>query len=633
LHQRLWSLQNSVFADEDVSADSSAGGGSDAESDGQELAPSIADLEPSMPAEPAEKKEETPLPPSAGGAEDDSPTLAREAPVEGARTGEPADDRAKVATIAKRAEPMSVASKPASTPSPSLGPNVLISRHSPIVSVETVGPPSLTVAKESAYAVVVRNAGKVAAEQLGVIIRLPRWAEVTATDASKGSVGPLEADPEILTLQWQIGRLEAESDEKLALRIVPRESRPIDLAVEWDYTPSATQAKIEVHEPKLEMQLHGPREVLFGQPEVYRLELRNTGTAAAENLEISMLPMGSGNSMPVRHKLGTVAAGEERVIEVEMTGRETGTLEVTVDVRGDAGVQAHLDEAIVVVRPELEMDVTGPTMRYVGTEVTWQVRLANPGTASAKNVEVVATLPDGAKLVSSSHNGQLDADTGKLTWVVETLGVGAESRFTVTCNLNEAGENRLAVVSGAEGDVTAAADTTTLVQALADLVLEVTDPAGPISVGTEVAYELEVQNRGTKEAEDVRIYGYFSEGIEPTSADGPRPQLGSGQVIFDAIPMLAAGDKVTLVIRARAEAPGSHVFRAEVQCPTLGAPLVEQETTHFYGDLQASQPVPGMYPGASTNMEPPKPLRTAERPGRPAAAPVVRPETVPGPRP
>jgi hypothetical protein len=144
---------------------------------------------------------------------------------------------------------------------------------------------------------------------------------------------------------------------------------------------------------------------------------------------------------------------------------------------------------------------------------------------------------------------------------------------------------------------------------------------------------VEVENRGTKEAEDVRIYGYFSDGIEPTSAEGPRHQLGSGQVIFDAIPMIEAGDKITLVIKARAQAPGSHVFRAEVQCPSLGAPLVEQETTHFYGDVQASQPVPGMYPGASTTMGEAQPLRTANRPGQPAVTPLVRPGPVAGPRP
>jgi uncharacterized repeat protein (TIGR01451 family) len=610
-------------------------GKSDAESDGQSVVAQIADADSSASRKPAEKKEEAAPSdePSASAAEEDRPTLAREMPVQRVGTDKPDDDPAPVNASPLRAEPMIAASRPTSTPDPSPGPNVLISRHSPILSVETIGPPSLTVAKESAYTVMVRNSGKVAADQLGITIRLPRWAEVTATDASKGSVGPGAAHPEILTLQWQLGRLEAESEEKLALRIVPRESRPIDLAVEWDYTPAATQAKIEVHEPKLDMQLVGPREVLFGQPEVYRLELRNTGTAAAENLEISMLPMGNGNGMPVRHKLGTLAAAEERVIEVEMTGHETGTLNVKVDINGDRGVQAHLDEAIVVVRPDLQMEIAGPPMRYVGTEVTWQVRVANAGTTSAENVEVVATIPGGAELVSSSHNGQLDAESGRLTWVLPTLEMGAENRFTVTCNLNEAGVNRLAVVSTAEGEVTAAADATTLVQALADLVLEVTDPAGPISIGTEVAYEVEVENRGTKEAEDVRIYGYFSDGIEPTSAKGPRHQLGSGQVVFDAIPTLEAGDKITLVIKARAQAPGSHVFRAEVQCPTLGAPLVEQETTHFYGDLQASQPVPGMYPGASTSMQGPKPLRTAARPAQPAATPLVRPGPVPGPRP
>jgi uncharacterized repeat protein (TIGR01451 family) len=511
----------------------------------------------------------------------------------------------------------------------------LISRRSPVLSVETVGPARITVGKESAYALTVRNDAQVAADQVTVSVRLPQWAEVTRTDPSKGSIGPGNADPGAQNLQWRVGRLDAAGSEKLTLRIVPRESRPIDLAVAWDYNPAASQAKIVVQEPKLEMQLDGPREVLFGKAEVYRLELRNTGTAAAENLEVAMLPMGIGDNVPVTHNLGTLAAGEKKLIEVEMTGRQTGPLNVKVDVRGDGGVEAHLEETVVVVRPELRIEVAGPSVRYVDTQATWKMRVANTGTAPARNVEIVATLPHGAQYASSSRNGQIDEQGRKLIWRLESLVPDAEDGFTVTCDLREAGNNRLAVVAAAEGDVNAAAEAMTFVEALADLVLEVTDPAGPISVGTDVVYQMEVNNRGTKEAEDVKVFAYFSHGIEPVEADGAPNQILPGQVAFETIPSLGAGEKVKLTIKARAETPGNHVFRGEVQCATLGAPLVEQETTHFYGEIQASEPPAGRLPSPTRASAEPQPLRTAERPGQPTVAspPIqaLNPTPAPGP--
>ena len=61
------------------------------------------------------------------------------------------------------------------------------------------------------------------------------------------------------------------------------------------------------------------------------------------------------------------------------------------------------------------------------------------------------------------------------------------------------------------------ANVTTNVEALADLKLDVSEPAGPIGVGDEVVYALGVRIRGSKAAEAVGVVAYFSEGIELVS--------------------------------------------------------------------------------------------------------------------
>ena len=87
------------------------------------------------------------------------------------------------------------------------------------------------------------------------------------------------------------GRLAANGKERLVLRIIPRESKPFDLAVRWDYKPVASQAMIEVQEPKVAMRLEGPREVHYGRREVFTLKLANTGTGDAENVVVALTPM------------------------------------------------------------------------------------------------------------------------------------------------------------------------------------------------------------------------------------------------------------------------------------------------------------------------------------------------------
>jgi hypothetical protein len=125
---------------------------------------------------------------------------------------------------------------------------------------------------------------------------------------------------------------------------------------------------------------------------------------------------------------------------------------------------------------------------------------------------------------------------------------------------------------------------------VADLTLDLSDPAGPVPVGSEAAYQVRVENRGTKSAEGVEVVVYFSEGIEPVAVEGARAQTAPGQVLFDKIPSLAPGQDLTLQIKAKAEKAGNHICRVEVHCKPLGVRLVSEETTRFYGDTSASQP-------------------------------------------
>ena len=116
-------------------------------------------------------------------------------------------------------------------------------------------------------------------------------------------------------MRWQIARLEAQGQEKLSLKIVPRQSRPFELLAKCDYVPPASHATIEVQEARLAMALQGPREVLFGKPEVYRLEIANSGTADAENVSVTLSPGTAGERLPpVTHRFGTLAAGQKKSV-------------------------------------------------------------------------------------------------------------------------------------------------------------------------------------------------------------------------------------------------------------------------------------------------------------------------------
>jgi uncharacterized repeat protein (TIGR01451 family) len=478
------------------------------------------------------------------------------------------------------------------------GDGLLFKRQSPLVSIETAGPRTIVIGKEATYTVHVRNAGDVAAQDLAVTIRIPEWAEVVSSKATSGvaqvphradeindgsTAGAVAANNGLQTVEWSLPRLEANGKEQLSLEIVPRQSRPFDLAVQWTFTPITSTAVVQVQEPKLTMSLSGPADVLFGDTKIYKMTLANPGTGNAENVVILLSPLTGQAGSPTRHQIGTIRAGDNKVIEVELTARQSGKLVIHAAATGDGGLQAEVSEEITVRRAALEMKVVGGKVRYAGTVAAYQIELVNSGTAAADNVQVAAALPAGAKLMAATGGGQASADGGKVHWTIPTIRAGDHTVLELRCQMNNPGANRLSVQSTA-GDLSASAEETTQVEALADLKLDVIEPKGPIAVGADVAYEIRLLNRGTKSASDVKVVGYFSGKVEPVSATGGEHRLVPGIVVFKPIASLAPGNEATFKITARAKAPGHHMFKAEVVCETAGAKLGSEHTTLFYGD-------------------------------------------------
>jgi uncharacterized repeat protein (TIGR01451 family) len=490
---------------------------------------------------------------------------------------EPADVPARIssrAAVVDKSEPES---------GPSITANAL-PRQSPLVSVETNGPRTIVIGREATYLVTIKNSGEAAAQDVSAIVKIPEWTDVVGSQTTAGTTKVAAGDA-IEPFLWKIPRLESHSKETLTLRLLPRKGRGFDLAVQWTFSPLSTQTTVDVQEPKLTLALAGPDEVVYGQSKLYRLTIANPGTGDADNVVIKLDPIGNSTAGPTKHPIGTIKAGENKVVELELTARQMGNVSIHAAATAEPGLKADVAQDVLVRRAAVALQVDGTKCKYAGTAGTYTIHVSNSGNATAENVRVAATLPPGAKFISASGGGQLKADQGKVVWTLPSLKPSGAMSLDLKCVLTTPGANRLQVTSTAAGDVSDSATVTTNVEALADLKLEVTEPAGPIAVGDEVVYELHVRNRGSKAAEGVTVITYFSDGIEPVSAQGGTHDISNGVVAFHPVANLAAGGELTLKVKARADHGGKQVFRAEVECGALGTKLVNaQEMMVFDGD-------------------------------------------------
>jgi uncharacterized repeat protein (TIGR01451 family) len=283
--------------------------------------------------------------------------------------------------------------------------------------------------------------------------------------------------------------------------------------------------------------------------------------------------------------LGNLLAGESKTVEIELTAREAGKLMVKAIASAEGGLVCDVSQEIFCRMPELEVDYRGPATKYAGTPATYFFRVRNPGTAPAEDVTVRVTLPEGAEFTSASEGQAFDAKSREVAWHVGTLSPGDDNYMELKCVVQKPGANQLKVTAAtAAGNLTDSAVGETNVVALADLKLQVTDPSGPVAVGSQAVYEIRVENRGANTAREVNIVALFSEGIEPDQAEGAMYSSADGRVTFRTIEELPAGRDITLRIRAHAIKAGNHVFRAEVLCRDLEIKLAAEETTRFYAD-------------------------------------------------
>jgi uncharacterized repeat protein (TIGR01451 family) len=462
--------------------------------------------------------------------------------------------------------------------------NVMFTRTGPILGVETTGPRKISVGKEATYKVLVKNSGEVPAVDVIVSIAVPDFAEVVDTIATAGNTQPAAEGHATDGLHWRLGNLAAHAKEELTLQIVPHKSQSFDLAVRWMQSPQVSAATVEVQEPKLEMALAGAKEVLFGEKQLYKITMSNPGTGDAENVVIHLMPLSPSDKSVASHRIGTIKAGASKTVEVELIARQSGHLSIKAEATASGDLKATLAEEILVRKPALRLAVAGPKVQYAGTPAAYEVRVTNPGDAVARHVTVVCKLPPQSEYISATGAGQLNTARTEVTWTLDSLPAAGEETFVVKCALSVAGANRVEAGAVADGDLKETAAAATQVELVADLVLDIADPTGPIPTGEEMVYDVKVRNRGTKAAEAVEITAYFSKGIEPISVEGGRYEISPGTVVIQAIPSLDAGQEVVYKIKARAEQPGNHRFRAELNCKPLGTKLTQEETTLFYGD-------------------------------------------------
>jgi uncharacterized repeat protein (TIGR01451 family) len=460
------------------------------------------------------------------------------------------------------------------------GPAELEGPQNPSLTVTKKSPSEVQVGKPAKFHVTVRNNGQVAAHDVLIRDEVPHGTQLVTTNPP----ATRSADGAVL---WQMGTLRAGSELTVMMEIMPLEEGDVGSVATVSFQTSASARSIATR-PQLTVEHSTARQALVGEDVVFAIKITNPGSGIATNVVIEEdVPPGlqhyDGNEL--EYPIGSLKPGESRMLELTLKAEEAGLVENLLIARADGNLVVEDRCQLEVVAPQLQIEIVGPRRRYLERKANYEVHVANPGTAVARNVEVVAHLPRALKFVSTSNSGQYDATRHEVVWNLAELPAQEMGTVSLETVPTQMGDHSIQVDARASMGLVDAVEHGVSVDGLAALLYTVTDVSDPIEVGGQTTYEIHVVNQGSKTATNLRLGALVPAGMEPINGEGPtRVALNGAKVVFEPLPRLAPQADTFYKIHVKGTEPGDKRIQVQLMSDEVTDPVTKEESTHVYAD-------------------------------------------------
>ena len=452
--------------------------------------------------------------------------------------------------------------------------------QTPALTLEKIAPAEIQVGKLATFELRVKNVGQIAAQQVQVTDHIPKGTQLVE------SKPPFQRAADG-TLVWPLGTMQAGDEQVIQLQVMPQQEGEIGSVAQVSFAASAT-ARSVCTRPLLQIEHTAPAKLLIGESLNMTITVTNPGTGAATGVVIEEdVPQGlthvAGNEL--EYEIGTLRPGESKRLELTLRADKAGIIKNTIVVRGDANLAAQHAINIEVVAPQLQVGINGPKKRFLERPATYTLSVSNPGTASARDVELVAYLPKGMKFVETDAQGQYDPQQHAVFWSLEELPATKAGSVKLTAVPLETGDQKLRIEGRADLGLTTAFEQVVSVDASAELVHSIADLSDPIEVGGDTTYEVRVRNVGTKTATNIRLAALLPAELKALSGEGPTRAANDGsRVIFEPLARLNPQEEAVFRIQANAQKAGDFIVRVQISSAEWPAPVTREESTRVYSD-------------------------------------------------
>jgi uncharacterized repeat protein (TIGR01451 family) len=459
------------------------------------------------------------------------------------------------------------------------GERLLEGSQTPSLTILKLAPAEIQVGKRCTFGIRVQNTGQRTAQNVQIVDEVPLGTELVGT-APRASVSGGK-------VVWDLGTLSVGEERTVEMELIPTEEGELG-SVATVMMAAQASAKARCTKPELAMRLSSQPQVHAGQPHVVQVEITNPGSGEATGVMLlETVPAGVSHEAgpALEMEIGKLAPGETRRLDLMLTAEQAGLVKNTMTAKADAGLMVEASCEFEVIAPDLKLTVEGPERRFLERPATYQVTIDNPGTAPAKEVQLVTQLPKGLQFVSANNMGEYDAAAHAVHWSLAELPANERGTVELVALPVEAGQHALQISTKARDGLSDQTVKEVTVEGIAALMFEVVDMDDPIEVGGETSYEIRVVNQGSKAAGNVQVMAIMPPGLRALSGHGDTRHAVQGErVIFAPIPQLGPKAESTFRIQAQGVRAGDQRIRVQITTDEIREPITKEESTRVYSD-------------------------------------------------
>lgn len=447
-----------------------------------------------------------------------------------------------------------------------------------ILQVDKTMPPEVHLNQPFVYAIKVTNLTEMMITDIALTEELSKEFTIKGTE-------PTASSTEGNKLVWKIDSLGPKANKLIKVSGVATDSKTLDHCTAITYT-SSNCGKVQVVQPTLELQVQAPTEALLCEVIPVDLVVTNTGTGAAQNVQIvDVLPAGlltADGKDKISLDVGTLVAGESRRFAVKLRATKVGAFANKATAASVAGLKTESQTTLISVRqPILTVTKTGPQRQYLGRPVSYEITVLNKGDGPARDTIVEDIIPPGVTTIQATDGAQFSAS--KLMWELGTLEPNASKKVKVSYMPTKEGDVMATASASAYCADTVTASTKTMITGIAASRLDLVDLEDPVEVGSTTTYVITVTNEGSAPDRNVRVACILDDKLAYVSSAGATAGTLMGKTVsFAPLHTLEPKAKATWRVVVKGARAGDALFKATMYTGEIALPVEATEATHIY---------------------------------------------------